>query len=453
MTTSIPTSTNVTGGRTGPGIATGAVGPGFGVHASAAVESAVSGPLDTSSVERLRGDFPILARKVHGKPLVYLDNAATTQKPGAVINAVSGYYEHFNANIHRGVHTLSQEATAAYERAREAVARFINAPRADDVIFTRGCTESLNLVARSYGGAILRPGDEILLTGLEHHANIVPWQLVAEAAGARVVAVPLNERGEVPVAAFAAALSPRTRIAAFAHVSNALGTINPVAEFVALARGVGAVSVVDGAQAAPHLPVDVQALGCDFYAFSGHKVYGPTGIGALYGRAGLLAAMPPWIGGGDMIDQVTFEKTTFAEPPARFEAGTPPIAEAIGLAAAIDYLEAVGLARAAAWEDHLLAYATEQALTVPGLRVIGTARLKASVLSFVVDGLHALDIGMVLDRQGIAVRTGHHCAQPVMRAFNLPATARASFSFYNTEAEVDALIKALHAARRILLDA
>jgi cysteine desulfurase/selenocysteine lyase len=400
-------------------------------------------------VERLREDFPILSQRVRGKPLVYLDNAATSQKPRAVIDAISRFYTAENANIHRGVHYLSERATVAYDAVREQVARFLNAGSPREIVFTRGTTEAINLVAQSWARNTLRAGDEILLTTMEHHSNIVPWQLVAGQTGATVRAVPLTDAGELDLDAFDRLLNDRTRLLAVVHLSNALGTINPVREMVARARERGVVTLVDGAQSAPHLPVDVQAIGCDFYAFSGHKVFGPTGIGALYGRSALLEQMPPWQGGGDMIETVTLERTTFAAPPARFEAGTPAIAEVIGLGAALEYVGTVGRAAIAAWEEELLTYATERVGELEGVRIIGTARDKASVLSFAVEGVHPHDVGAVLDDDGIAIRAGHHCAQPVMRRFGVPATARASFAFYNTRDEVDALVRGIRRVRTV----
>jgi cysteine desulfurase/selenocysteine lyase len=398
---------------------------------------------------RVRADFPILATEIAGKPLVYLDNAASAQKPRAVLEAIAGCYGGYYANVERGVHTLSQRATEARERSRETVRRFLNAPRADEIVFVRGTTEAINLVAASWGRANVGAGDEVLITGLEHHSNIVPWLMLCEERGAALRVAPLDDRGEVRLDEFARLLSPRTRLAAVAHVSNALGTVNPVREMAALAHRAGALVLVDGAQGAPHLPLDVQALGCDFYAFSGHKVYGPSGIGALWGRGELLAAMPPWQGGGGMIRTVTFERATYAPPPHRFEAGTPFIEGAIGLAAALEYLESLGRSAVAAWESELLALAEERLAEVPGLTVIGTARDKAAVLSFSLAGVHPHDVGTVLDRQGIAVRAGHHCAQPVMERFGVPATTRASFALYNTPEEVDALAAALHRAREL----
>ena len=386
---------------------------------------------------------------MRGKPLVYLDNAATAQKPRAVIDAVTRFYAAENANIHRGVHYLSERATVAYDAVRQQVARFVNAASPAEIVFTRGTTEGINLVAQSWGRTQLRPGDEILITGMEHHSNIVPWQLVAAQTGAVVRAVPLTDVGELDLAAFDRLLTDRTRLLAVVHLSNALGTINPVRWMVSRARERGIVTLVDGAQSAPHLPVDVQALDCDFFAFSGHKVFGPTGVGVLYGRAALLEAMPPWQGGGDMIETVTLERSTFAPPPARFEAGTPMIAQVIGLGAALAYVEAIGRPAIGVWEEELLGYATERVREIEGIRLVGTAREKASVLSFVVDGVHPHDVGAVLDDEGIAIRAGHHCAQPVMQRFGVPATARASFALYNTRDEVDTLVRGLTRVRSV----
>jgi cysteine desulfurase/selenocysteine lyase len=400
-------------------------------------------------VERLRQDFPILGERVRGRPLVYLDNAATSQKPRAVIEAVSRFYAAENANIHRGVHTLSERATVAYEGVRERVARFLNAASPREIVFTRGTTEAINLIAHSWGATSLRPGDEILVTAMEHHSNLVPWQLLAGRTGAVVRAVPITNTGELDLDAFERLLTERTRLFAVTHVSNALGTVNPVRELVARAAARGVVTLIDGAQSVPHLAVDVRALGCDFFAFSGHKIYGPTGVGVLYGREALLERMPPWQGGGDMIETVTLEGSTYAPPPARFEAGTPMIAQVIGLGAALEYLEGLGLAATGAWEEELLARATEQVGALDGVRLIGTAREKSSVLSFVMDGVHPHDIGAVLDDEGVAVRAGHHCAQPVMRRFGVPATVRASFAFYNTHQEVAALVRGLRRVRTL----
>jgi cysteine desulfurase/selenocysteine lyase len=394
-------------------------------------------------VEAVRKDFPILEQRIRGRRLVYLDNAATAQKPRAVLDALLRYYEQENANVHRGVHLLSQRATEAYEGARAKVARFLGAADAHEIVFTRGTTEAINLVAGSYGRTHVGAGDEVLITHLEHHSNIVPWQLLCEEKGARLRVSPIDERGEVELAAFERLLGPRTRLVAVAHVSNALGTINPVAEMVRLAHARGVPVLVDGAQAVPHAPVDVQALGCEFYAFSAHKMFGPTGIGALWAQRELLEAMPPWQGGGEMIASVSFEKSTWNTVPHKFEAGTPNIAGAVGLGAAIDYLESLGLPRIAANEEALLAYGTGRLSEIPGLRLVGTARRKAAVLSFVLDGVHPHDAGTVLDQEGIAVRTGHHCAQPVMDRFGVPATIRASLALYNTREEIDALVLGL----------
>ena len=403
--------------------------------------------LDVASIRR---DFPVLERTVRGQPLSYLDNAASSQRPRAVIDSMSRYYETSHANVHRGVHTLSQEATDLFEGAREKVRRFINAKSTKEIIFVRGTTEAINLVAQSYGRPTFGPGDEILISWLEHHANIVPWQMLCQQTGATLRVAPITRSGEVDFDAFAALLSPRTKLVALAHVSNALGTVIPVRRFIAAARTRGVPVLLDGAQAVPHMSVDVQALDCDFYAFSGHKMCGPTGIGVLYGRESLLSAMPPWQGGGDMILAVSFEQTVYNGLPYKFEAGTPDIAGAIGLGAAIDYLEALGMERIAAAEHALLDYANARLATVPGLRFVGTAPEKAAVVSFTIDGVHPHDLGTILDHEGVAIRTGHHCAMPVMDFFGLPATARASFAFYNTRAEIDRLVAALHTAREML---
>jgi cysteine desulfurase/selenocysteine lyase len=381
---------------------------------------------------------------------VYLDSAASSQRPQAVIDAISRYYEHDHANVHRGVHALSQRATDAYEGARDVVRRFINARDTREIVFVRGTTEAINLVAQSFIRPKVRAGDEILISALEHHANIVPWQLVCEQTGATLRVIPITQTGEVDFAAFEKLIGPRTKLLALAHVSNALGTIVPVEKFIAVAREHGVPVLLDGAQAVPHGKVDVQALGCDFYCFSGHKMLGATGMGVLYGRQELLEAMPPWQGGGDMILSVSFEKTTYNRLPWKFEAGTPNISGAIALAAAINYLTEVGLDRIAAYEHELLEYATQKLSAVPGLRIIGTARDKAAVVSFVLEGIHPHDIGTILDTEGVAIRTGHHCAMPVMDFFSVPATARASLSFYNTRAEVDRLVAALEHTRRVL---
>ncbi|HET8551560.1 MAG TPA: cysteine desulfurase [Gammaproteobacteria bacterium] len=403
----------------------------------------------TFDVERVRRDFPILAATVRGKPLAYLDNAATTQKPQAVIDAIQQYYTHGNANVHRGVHLLSETATEAYEGARETIRRFINAASTQEIIFTRGTSESINLVAQSYGGDKFQPGDEIVLTAMEHHSNIVPWQLIAQRTGAKLRVANINDVGEVDLAHFRSLFNERTRFAALSHVSNALGTINPVEGMVAFAHEHDVPVLLDGAQALPHIPVDVQAIGCDFYAASGHKAFGPTGIGFLYGKEALLEAMPPWQGGGDMIRMVTFERTEYAGLPHKFEAGTPHIAGAIGFGAALTYLEKLSLEAIEAYESDLLEYGTARLSDIDGLRLIGTARRKAGVLSFVMDRIHPHDLGTIVDQHGVAIRTGHHCAMPVMERFAVPATARASLAFYNTRAEVDALCEALESAKEV----
>jgi cysteine desulfurase/selenocysteine lyase len=410
-------------------------------------------PLEKSppafDAEAVRRDFPILATSVHGRPLTYLDSAASSQRALPVLRAVENYETHSHANVHRGVHALSQAATAAFEGARERVRRFINAASVKEIIFVRGTTEGINLVAQSYARPRFGPGDEILITGLEHHANIVPWQMVCEQTGASLRVAPINRRGEVPFEEFLRQLGPRTRLVAFAHVSNALGTVLPVKRMVEAAHAHGAVALIDGAQAVPHSRVDVRALGADFYTFSGHKMYAPTGIGVLYGREGLLASMPPWQGGGDMILTVSFEKTTYNELPAKFEAGTPNITGAVGLAAAIDYLEGLGIEAIAAHEQRLLELATSELARMPEIEIVGTAAHKAAVLSFTMKGVHAHDLGTILDADGVAVRTGHHCAMPVMTFFGLPATARASFGCYNTEEDVARLTSALRRAREV----
>jgi cysteine desulfurase/selenocysteine lyase len=406
-------------------------------------------PALTFDVERIREDFPILRQSIRGKRLVYLDNAATSQKPQAVIDAVTRFYTAENANIHRGVHYLSERATVAYDEIREKVARFINARTSREVIFTRGTTEGINLVAQSYGRTFLRPGDEVLITGMEHHSNIVPWQLVCEQTGAVLRAAGINDAGELDLDSFEGLINERTRLVALVHLSNALGTINPIKKLVSLAHARGIPVLVDGAQAAPHLQVDVQDLDCDFFVFSGHKVLGPTGVGVLYGREALLERMPPYQGGGDMIATVTLQRSTWAPLPAKFEAGTPMIAQVVGLGSALEYVTELGLDRIAAWEQELLSYATDRVRAIEGLRIIGTAREKASVLGFVLKGVHPHDIGTILDDQGIAIRAGHHCAQPVMERFGVPATARASFAFYNTLAEVDALADGLLAVKKM----
>jgi cysteine desulfurase/selenocysteine lyase len=397
----------------------------------------------------LRTDFPALRQQVHGKPLVYLDNAATTQKPKAVIDAIDGFYLSDCSNVHRGVHELSLRATKAYEDARLAVKRFINARTEREIVFVRGTTEAINLVANAYGRSNLKAGDEVLISALEHHSNIVPWQLICEQTGARLVVAPINDDGELILEEFARLLNSRTRMIAVAHVSNALGTVMPVREIVRMARAYNAPVLLDGAQAVSHFSVDVRELGCDFYAFSGHKVFGPTGIGVLYGREELLDRTPPYQGGGDMIRSVTFAKTTYNDPPYKFEAGTPDVAGAIGLGAAVNYLATIGMDRIEAHDRELLAYGSDLLGSIPGARLIGTAREKAGVLSFVLDGIHPHDAGTVLDRLGIAVRTGHHCAQPVMNRFGVPATTRASLAFYNTKSDLDALAEGIRRVQEL----
>jgi cysteine desulfurase/selenocysteine lyase len=400
-------------------------------------------PFDPFDVARVREDFPILKQEVHGRPLVYLDNAATSQKPQVVIDAITRYYAEQNANVHRGVHYLSQLATREYEDARVKIQRFINAAESHEIIYTRGATESINLVSQSYGRKFVHEGDEIIISTLEHHSNIVPWQLLCEQTGAKLRVIPINDDGELLMDEFAQMLSNRVKMVAVAHLSNALGTINPVKRIIELAHSRDIPVLLDGAQAAPHLKVDVRELDCDFYAFSGHKMCGPTGIGVLYGKSHWLESMPPFMGGGDMIALVTFEKTTYNTLPYKFEAGTPNIEGAIGLGVAVEYLNGVGLDRIAAYEHELLDYATEIIGAIPGVKIIGTAREKASVLSFTVGGIHPHDVGTILDQEGIAIRAGHHCAQPVMKRFDVPATARASLAFYNTKEEIDALAEGI----------
>ena len=400
-------------------------------------------------VEQVRKDFPILAQKVHGKLLVYLDNGATSQKPRAVIEALNHYYAEQNSNIHRGVHHLSERATAAYEAAREKVRRFVNARREQEIVFVRGTTEAINLVAQSYGRTFLKEGDEIIISAMEHHSNIVPWQMLCEQVHARLRVIPMNHDGELVIDEYRQLLNEKTKFVSVAHVSNALGTIVPVKEMVKLAHERGVPVLVDGAQAVPHLKVDVQDIGCDFYAFSGHKMFGPTGVGILYGRSELLDVMPPYQGGGDMISLVTFEKTHYNVLPYKFEAGTPHIAGGIGLGAAIDYLAALDWQQLSSHEDDLLAYATGALSDIEGLRIIGNAKEKAGVISFVFDHLHAHDVGTILDQEGVAVRAGHHCAMPVMQRFGVPATTRASFALYNTREEIDALVKAVRKALKV----
>jgi len=400
-------------------------------------------------VERVRADFPILAQTVHGHKLVYLDNAATSHKPKVVLDRILHYYQFDNANIHRGVHYLSERATEEYEAARNRVQGFLHAGRASEIIFVRSATEAINLVAQTYGRVHVGRGDEVLITAMEHHSNIVPWQLLCEEKDAKLRVAPINDRGELILEEFQALLSARTKIVAVGHVSNALGTVNPVGEIIHLAHQKNIPVLVDGAQAVPHMAVNVQELDCDFYAFSGHKVYGPTGIGALYGKAALLDQMPPYQGGGDMISSVTFEKTVYNKVPHKFEAGTPHMAGAVGLRAAIEYLDKLGLDAIAAYEHELLSYATDRVSALPGVRLVGTARKKTGVLSFVMDGVHPHDIGTILDQEGIAIRTGHHCAQPVMERFGVDATARASISFYNTKGEIDRLVGGIQKVREV----
>jgi cysteine desulfurase/selenocysteine lyase len=399
--------------------------------------------LDAEEVERIRRDFPILQTDMRGKPLVFLDTAASAQKPRAVLDAMQNLYETSYANIHRGVYKLSADATRMHDEAREKVQRFLGAADAREVVFVRNATEAINLVARTWGDENLGEDDEILISALEHHANIVPWQMLCERTGAKLRVAPIDERGALDMQAFESMLGARTRLVAVSHVSNALGTINPVETIVGLAKEHDATVLIDGAQAVPHMRVDVQAIGCDFYVFSGHKLFGPSGIGVLYGRLELLDAMPPFMGGGDMIETVTFEKSTYAAAPQKFEAGTPDIAGAIGLGAAIDYLEAIGLDRIGAWEHELLEYATEKMSAIPELSILGTAPEKAGVISFVLEGVHPHDIGTVLDQRGVAIRAGHHCAQPLMELLGVPATARVSLSLYNTRADIDTLVDAI----------
>ena len=400
-------------------------------------------------VERVRKDFPILERMINGRPLVYLDSGASSQRPRQVLRAVEEYETHSHANVHRGVHALSQAATEAFEGARERVRRFINARSTKEIIFVRGTTEGVNLVAQSYARPRFKAGDEILITALEHHANIVPWQMVCEQTGCTLKVAPIDRRGELVFDEFLKLLSPRTKLVAVAHVSNALGTVLPVKRIIDAAHAQGAVVLIDGAQAVPHTAVDVRALGCDFYTFSSHKIYGPTGVGVLYGREELLEAMPPWQGGGDMILSVSFEKTTYNELPYKFEAGTPNISGAVGMAAAMDYIEGLGIDKIAAHEHRLLQLATSALERIPGIEIIGTAAHKAAVLSFILKGVHPHDLGTILDTEGVAVRTGHHCAQPVMTFFGIPATARATFGVYNTERDVASLVAAIEKVREV----
>lgn len=402
------------------------------------------------NVEEIRKDFPILHRQVNGKPLVYFDNGATSQKPQQVIDVINRYYQHENSNIHRGIHTLSQEATDVYEKARTTIQQFINAKHNHEIIFTNGTTGSINLVASSFGKKYLQAGDEIIISTMEHHSNIVPWQMICEEKGAILKVIPISDKGELLMDEFEKLLSPKTKLVSITHVSNTLGTINPVKEIVKLAKKAGAFVLLDGAQAVPHTKVDVQALDCDFYAFSAHKMFGPTGVGILYGKEAILNELPPYQGGGDMIKTVTFEKTTYNELPHKFEAGTPNIVGGLGLAAAIDYMNNIGIANIEAYEHELLNYATEKIKQIEGVRIIGEAINKASVLSFLVEGTHPSDIGMIIDKLGVAIRTGHHCTEPLMNRFDVPGTARASFAFYNTKEEIDTFILALERALKML---
>ncbi|HKT49370.1 MAG TPA: cysteine desulfurase [Candidatus Angelobacter sp.] len=401
-------------------------------------------------VQKIRQDFPVLHQKVHGKPLVYLDNAATTQKPLAVIQALENYYRHDNSNIHRGVHALSERATADYEKVRVAAQKFIHAADSKEIIFLRGTTEAINLVAQTYGRKNVNAGDEVLITAMEHHSNIVPWQMLCEEKQAKLRVAPINERGELLLDEFGKLLNRKTRIVAVGHLSNALGTINPIKQMVKMAHALNVPVLVDGAQAAPRMQVDVQDLDCDFYAVSGHKMYAPTGIGFLYGKAQVLEAMPPWQGGGDMIASVTFDKTIYNRLPYKFEAGTPNIADTIGLGAALEYLTSLGLEQIEQHEADVLSYASREVQKIPGVSIVGTAHEKAGVLSMVMEDIHPHDIGTILDTEGIAVRTGHHCAQPVMQRFNIPATVRASFGLYNTREEVDALVRGIQKVREVM---
>ncbi len=400
-------------------------------------------------IDQIRSDFPILNEKINGKPLVYFDNAATTQKPNSVIQAIKSYYETINANIHRGIHTLAEKATAEYELTREKVGEFINAESSEQIIFTRGVTESVNLVAQTYGRAFLKPGDEVIISAMEHHSNIVPWQMICEERGAVLKVIPINDEGELLMDEYEKLLSAKTKIVSLVHVSNALGTVNPVKEMVEKAHEFGAVVMIDGAQAASHSHIDVRDLDADFYALSGHKFYGPTGIGVLYGKRELLEKMPPYMGGGEMIKEVSFAKTTYNDLPYKFEAGTPNIADTIALRKGIEYMEGIGFEAIAAHEHELLVYATEMLTSFPDLKIIGTAKEKVSVCSFVIEGIHPQDIGIILDSEGIAIRTGHHCTQPLMDRFKIPGTARASFALYNTIAEIDKLGKGIEKVLRM----
>ncbi len=405
--------------------------------------------LKAFDVEKIRKDFPILSRRMNGQPLVYLDNAATSQKPHAVVDRIEKFYEYEYATVHRGVYALSQDSTVECELVRERCRKFLNAGRKEEIIFVRGATEAINLVAFGYVRKFLKAGDEILITAMEHHANIVPWQAVAKEKGFVLRVAPIDDNGDLRMDEFKKLLTPRVKLVAVTHVSNVLGTVNPVREIVALAKAAGAATLVDGAQSAPHLKVDVRDIDCDFFCFSSHKIYGPTGVGVLYGKYEKLEAMDPYQYGGDMIETVTFEGSTYAKPPSKFEAGTPPIAEIVGLGAALDYLEKIGFGEIARWEHALLEYATAKLSAVKGVRIIGTAREKSSLVSFVVEGIHPHDLGTILDQEGVAIRAGHHCAQPLMKRFGVAATARASFAFYNTKGEIDVLVKAVEKAQKI----
>lgn len=418
-------------------------------HHKTAVLNTKGGPRIAFDVERVREDFPALRRVIYGKPLVYLDNAATSQKPQGVIETLNRYYSEQNSNIHRGIHYLSDRATSAFENARVKVQHFLNVGSPQEIIFVRGATEGINLVAQSYGRTFLKTGDEVIISGMEHHSNIVPWQMLCQQVGATLRVIPVNDTGELRVDEFERLLNEKTKMVSVVHISNALGTINPVKKIIRMARSRGIPVLVDGAQAAPHLKVDILDLDCDFYVFSGHKLFGPTGVGVLYGKSQWLEAMPPYQGGGDMISSVTFEKTIYNKLPYKFEAGTPHIAGVIGLGSAIDYLKGIGLENVEAYEGELLKYATEALLSIQGLKMIGRAREKASILSFVLEGIHAHDVGTILDREGIAIRAGHHCAMPVMERFGVPATARASLAFYNTKEEIDILVKAIHKVKEV----
>jgi len=413
------------------------------------LSDALPEPLTEAEVLRLRADFPVLSQQVYGKPLVYLDNAATTQKPQVVIDRITEYFSHENGTVRRGVYRLSEQSTQAFDESRRKVAQFLNAESVSEIVFTRGTTEAINLVATSFGRTFIKAGDEIIISAIEHHANIVPWQQLCLEKGSTLRVIPVNDAGELDMDAYEAMLSERVKLVAIVHISNALGTINPVKDIIDKAHTFNIPVLVDGAQSAPHMPVDVQALDCDFFVFSAHKLYGPTGVGVLYGKMKHLEAMPPYQFGGDMIHTVSFEKTTFAKPPARFEAGTPAIAEVIALGTTIDYLQSIGLARINAYEHELLLTATQLMQAIPEVKIIGTAREKAGILSFTLKNAHPHDIGTILDREGVAIRAGHHCAQPVMERFGLPATARASFSFYNTRQEIEALTAAVQVVNRL----